>query len=515
MDSSRSVLHSAKHFFFGTLLSRFSGLMRDMSMAFCFGSTPEVAAFMVAYRLANLCRRLFGEGNIQAGFVPHFEQLKAESNQAAARFYRDSAWSMSIVFLGVVVLLEAFLALLHSQLPEDWKFITKLAMWMVPGLFFICLYSLHTAILQCQKKAFWSGFAPVAFNFAWIAAAFLSTGQHDPMRWLSIGITVAFGFQWLLTAWQVRKELKDKISWADWMRPHLFTGEWRSLLKPMALGIIGVGAMQINSALDAIFSQLADPSGPAFLWYAIRIQNLPLALFGIGLARALLPPLARAEQQNNPLQFQTLLAGGLKHMQALIIPCTFGLFALGLAGINLLFGRGDFSGEDVRSTLDCLLAYGVGLLPSVLVFVLSQGHYAKKNYRTPSFSSLVAVGVNVLLNAWLVFGLHWGAPSIAVATSLSAWVNYFILSHTLKAPTLFDAFFWKISLASAVAAAASLMSRAIWVDSLPREFSEQIIQFSTAATLFLGSLLGMAKWLGITELFELVKKPRTVDPGSI
>jgi len=173
MDTSHSILRSAKYFFAGTALSRLSGLFRDMAMAFCFGGAPEIAAFMVAYRLANLLRRLFGEGNLQSGFVPHFETLRAASPQAAFSFYRDSAYSLFALLSLCVLAIEGILWLLLGVLPAGWREIAELTMWMAPGLLFICLSALNSALLQCQKKYFISAITPVLFNSVWIAAVLM------------------------------------------------------------------------------------------------------------------------------------------------------------------------------------------------------------------------------------------------------------------------------------------------------------------------------------------------------
>ncbi|MDE3045881.1 MAG: murein biosynthesis integral membrane protein MurJ [Verrucomicrobiota bacterium] len=505
MDTTRSILRSAKIFFAGTLLSRFSGLARDMAMAYCFGSTPEVAGFMVAYRLAYVFRRLFGEGNIQAGFTPHFEQLRAASPREGALFYRDMAWSLGLMMWLIIAVLEGGLALFCHFWLGDWREIASLSMWMLPALFFLCLYSLHSALLQCQKKPFWAAAAPIAFNAAWVVSACLASGTSHAMQILAIGVTLGYGLQWLLTGVQVRKELK--LSWLDRLKPRLFSADWRAMLKPMTLGMIGVGAVQINSALDAIFARLAEPSGPAYLWYAIRLQQLPLALFGIALSSALLPPLARAMRDGALERYRQLLKGALQSSLTLMLPCTFALFALARAGINLLYGRGDFSPADVQATAICLWAYAPALIPSVFVLLLAQGFFAKKSYAIPTRSSVIAMGVNIALNALLVFGLGWGAASIAVATSVSAWVNCWILSRTLTAPMPKNVS--RLLVCSAVPAIAVFSLDAAW--PLERHFVGQLWQFIANGTIYLGGLLGLAKILGVQEIFELVRKKSPVS----
>lgn len=173
MESESSILAFAKRFFAGTLLSRVSGGIRDVVMAICFGGCPEIGAFMVAYRLTNLFRRLLGEGNLASGFVPHFESLQREDPKRALQFYRDSAFSFLAILIASVLILEGVLWGLLFFVSPDWSEIIFLAMWMAPGLIFICLYALNGAFLQCQRSFFVFAAAPVFFNFCWIAMALL------------------------------------------------------------------------------------------------------------------------------------------------------------------------------------------------------------------------------------------------------------------------------------------------------------------------------------------------------
>ena len=200
----------------------------------------------------------------------------------------------------------------------------------------------------------------------------------------------------------------------------------------LSLGVVGVGAAQINNALDAVFARIADLSGPTYLWYAIRVQQLPLALFGIALSGALLPPLARAIQSNEMEKYKELLRGAQRQAAALMIPSTFALFALGEGGLRILYRHGNFSEEALTHTLHCLWGYGAGLVPAVAVLLLAGGFYARKSYRIPVAASLICVACNIGLNAFLVFGLGWGGVSIAIATSVSSFLNALILTHFLK-----------------------------------------------------------------------------------
>jgi putative peptidoglycan lipid II flippase len=282
-------------------------------------------------------------------------------------------------------------------------------------------------------------------------------------------------------------------------------------VKPLILGIVGVGAVQINSALDAIFARIADLSGPAYLWYAIRLEQLPLALFGIALSSALLPSLSRAIQAKDFVQYRSLLEEGLRYSMALMIPCSFALWVLGAPAINLLYGRGQFSVSDVQETLLCLWGYGWGLVPSVATLLLASGSYARSSYVHPALASLLSVMFHISCNIFLVFGLHWGAVSIAVSTSLAAYCNCLLLARSLYTTvgSLVSRAFWGYCLRLIVASlfAGGVVWMTPWCgQNFPRDFSTQLMQLAGATALFGVAFFTAAFLLKVHELFVLFQR---------
>ncbi|HAB98973.1 MAG TPA: murein biosynthesis integral membrane protein MurJ [Parachlamydiales bacterium] len=496
MDTVHTILRSAKYFFCATFLSRVSGFCRDMAMAFCFGGSAEVAGFLVAFRLANLFRRLLGEGNLQAGFVPQFESFRQESFAKAVHFYREAALFLTLVSSVVVIGSEGILWLVFGALSPSWQEIARLTMWMLPGLLFICLSGLNQALLQSQKKYFWPALTPIVFNGVWILAAMVSQN----MLTLSIWVTVGCALQWMISSLQVKREFssleKQKRQW--------FSLSCRELIRLMTLGLLGIAAVQINSALDAIFARIADLSGPVYLWYAIRVQQLPLALFGLALSGAVLPPLSRAIRSGDRTRFYEFLHSSLRRSAVLIIPSAFGLVALGGAGLNVLYGHGHFHLQEVQNTMVCLWAYALGLAPSVGVLLLSQAFYAQKMYWVPARASLYAVGLNIFLNAVFVFGFGWGAASIALATSLSSLLNCYQLARALTGS--FDLSLFKLSfrlaLASALPTALCLAVQYVGFQGLALNGWGQGLQLAVLSLLYLGGFAALVFLLSIHEVWE-------------
>ena len=182
-DTPQTVARSSFSFLSGTFLSRLSGLGRDTTMAIAFGSHPAIAAFMVAFRFANLLRRLFGEGALSSGFIPHFEELRASSSKNASKFVRDLFFSLSLFLILLIGGLEILLwgVSKWAHLNPDNAEIIQLTMWMLPGALFICLFGLCSGLLQCERRFFLTGFAPAAINAVWIGAALLLKEKTLPL----------------------------------------------------------------------------------------------------------------------------------------------------------------------------------------------------------------------------------------------------------------------------------------------------------------------------------------------
>ena len=363
---------------------------------------------------------------MQGGFVPQFEQIRTSSEEKAVQFYYDVRLSLTITVGGFCSL--CMLLFFGGAIFFDSDLLLMTAL-MMPGILFLILYALNSSVLQCQRRYFLPAFAPALFNLVWIITAFClrSWDLRSAMLGLSISMVFAFAAQWYVTAHPLR------IWGIKSLRAEPFSEGVRSLIKPFSLGVVGVGAAQINSALDALFASWADPSGPAYLWYAIRLQQLPLSLLGIALTNALLPPLSRSIEQGAFSRFNELLQGAVKKTLILMIPCTVGIFLFSEWGIGLIYGHGSFLASDVTKTAVCLQYYGLGLVPTALTLLYANAFYAQREYTHPMRCSLASVGCNIVLNGLFVFGFSFGAASIALATALSSALNCALLAFKLYA----------------------------------------------------------------------------------
>lgn len=519
----KQISKYARHFFSGTLLSRISGMLRDVGMAAAFGDHPSVAAFMVAFRFSHLLRRLLGEGALQSIFIPHYEGLRLKNeNQANAFFFRLNILLITALIV-IILLVESIAGFKLYNTSFASNEVLSLFAWMFPSLIFITLYGLNLSLLQCRNSFFSSSIAPFACNLIWICAIFIFAKEEPSKAMVHLALFTLIGFivQWLITLPQTWKILVEGMRSFS---PPFFSipTEIRTIGKATLFGLIGVTAVQINSFLDMLFARYADLKAPVYLWYAIRLEQLPLALIGFACVYSIVPSLSRLIKADALDKAQDLFLFGYKRIFLLIIPCTFALFALSFVSVNLLFGRGNFSQMAVIETTFCLWAYGLSLLSSTLTIYLSSVFYAYENFRTPTIASLISIAANISLNALFVFFFHWGAISIALSTSLSAFLNCWILkSHFskkgyLKTECLSSFSFWKLGVVGAVAFFSSIFIDKLFFNAFffQKELFVSPRTFSTQSLCFLGYLISFSA-LFTLGLFLIDKKTFTALKNNL
>ncbi|MBP9841680.1 MAG: murein biosynthesis integral membrane protein MurJ [Simkaniaceae bacterium] len=399
-----NLLKAASLFSSGTFLSRISGLLRDMATAAVFGATGVSGAFFVAFRLSQLFRRLLGESPLTSSFIPLYSRLE---KGVQGQFFRDVYASLSLVLIAIIGISEGCLY------PFRENEIVYLTMLMFPSLYFIVLFGLASAKMQVENRFFLSGVAPMAFNLVWIVSLIWIRSVEA----LACIVVLGFFVQWLFSLPSVIPDFCASFS--------PFSRLVKEMIKPFALGIAGVSANQINSALDVFFARAGGEAGPAYLFYAMRFYQLPLSLIGIALSTALLP---RLVQSSAPLRDAQ---EGKRMMVVLIIPATIFLMVLAPWIVKYFLGRGAFDEEAIWATVHCLWGYAPGLIPACLVMQQSAEKFADRDYRQPALAAVGSVIVNLFLNTIMVFIMHWGAVSVAIATSMSAYANYMLLKSNI------------------------------------------------------------------------------------
>lgn len=513
---------SSKVFFSGTVLSRLSGLLRDIFTAYAFGSSSAIAALMVAFRFSSLLRRLFGEGALHAAFVPAYEKIRLESKQKAGEFFIQLSLLLALMLLIIIGVSELGLGSLLSwgALSASSHQIVFLTMVLLPTLVFICSSAFCGSLLQCHNYFFIPSVSPAIFNLFWILGVFflrkipIDQAVFNLALWIIAGVF----FQWILMLPQSLNLVKEFFSISLITSYQRLKGSFQIVAKPLALGIVGVSTTQINSALDSIFARYISLEGPAYLWYAIRIQQVPLALFGIAMAGAILAPLARAYNRGEN-DFLDLFIYSLSRAMGLLVPCFVALMVLGPFCVSLLYGRGNFTLFAAEQTTYSLWAYSLGLIPQGLILIFAPFFYVKGKYYRTTRASIISLLLNVVLNSFFAFVLKMPAWGVALATAISSWVQVFYLSYfCFKSYSLkrFESFFktsFEVLTGTLMSALLSYFVIVYFNPFItektllyfPRNFHVQVMCFSLGTSIFLGFLFLIAYLFKLQEILALLQ----------
>lgn len=410
-----------------TLLSRLFGFLRDILIANVLGAGLIADAFVVAFRLPNLFRRLFAEGAFAAAFVPIFSRtLEDEAEgEAAARQFADQAFSvLAVILLGfsIVMLIAMPWVVLgmaggFADEPGKLALATELARIAFPYLFFISLVSLQSGVLNSVGQFGAAAAAPILLNVTLIAALLGFGDQLEtPGHALAWGVFAAgvVQFLWLAVA------CKRAGYAVRFVAPRL-TAKVRLLGKRIIPVIFGASLYQINLLVGTIVASFTGAGAVSYLYFADRVTQLPLGVIGIAVGTALLPLLSRQLKAGDDAGALNSQNRGIELSLLLTLPAAGALIIIADPIIRTLFQHGAFGADAAAATADALWAYATGLPAYVLIRVLTPGFYAREDTLTPVRIAAVCMVLNVALNLVLVGPLsHVG---VALAASLSAWVN--------------------------------------------------------------------------------------------
>lgn len=416
-----------------TLLSRLTGFVRDLGIAFLMGATAAADAFFVAFKLANLLRRLFAEGAFNAGFVPLLARTLEGEGHAEARRFAEAAFSLMAVVLLVVVLLAELAmpwlvrALAPGFAPDGDRYglAVELSRITFPYLACISLGALAGGVLNSLGAFAVAAFAPVLLNLILIAALLLSALLSVSTAHLLAWGVLAAGIAQLALLLRATARAGFPLGL---VRPRL-DARLRRLFSLMLPGALGAGVYQLSLVVDTWFASQLPHGAVSYLFYADRLNQLPLGAVGVALGTALLPGLSRAlragrTQEARGLQNRAIEAGLL-----LTVPAATAFLCIPLTLVRALFERGLFDASAAAATAAALAAFATGLPAYVLVKVLAPGFFAREDTRTPVAVAAVCLLVNVVAILLLIGPLaHAG---IALATALSSWLNAGLLAILL------------------------------------------------------------------------------------
>ena len=408
-----------------TLLSRVMGFVRDILTAALLGAGPVADAFFVAQRLPNLFRSLFAEGAFSAAFVPLFAGTMAQQGKEAARLFAEDALAVLLAALLIFVLLgEIFMPSVmrliapgFAEDPDKFALAVALTRITFPYLLFIALVALQGGVLNSVDRFAAAAATPILLNLFLIAALLMMRrfGWHDgrALAWAITGAGLA-QFLWLMFSC-ARAELGLRLPW-----PRL-TPEVRRTLAIMGPGAIGAGVTQVNLLVSTALASFLPGGSVSYLYYADRLNQLPLGVVGIAVGTAILPPLSRHLRLGEDTAAVETQNRGLELALLLTVPAAVALAVLAQPILAVLFQRGAFSPTDTAATASALAAYAAGLPAFVLIKVLAPAFFARHDTATPVRVAITAMAVNLALTLILMqFLAHVG---IALATSCAGWLN--------------------------------------------------------------------------------------------
>ena len=449
-----------------TMVSRVLGFVRDTIIARTFGAGVASDAFVVAFKLPNLLRRIFAEGAFSQAFVPILAEYKMQQGEEATRTFIAYVSGLLTLVLALVTAIGVLAApwIVWATAPgfadeaERFELTVDLLRVTFPYILLISMSSLAGAILNTWNRFSVPAFVPTLLNVSMIVFALFLTPYFDPPIMALGWAVLAGGLAQLL--WQLPHLKKigmlvlPRLSFSD-------LGVWR-VLKQMGPAIFGVSVSQISLIINTIFASFLVAGSVSWMYYADRLMELPSGVLGVALGTILLPALSKTYASKNRDEYRRLLDWGLRLCFLLVLPCTLALAILAEPLVVSLFQYGKFTANDSLMTQQALMAYAVGLLALILVKILAPGFYAQQNIKTPVRIAVISLLATQAMNALFVFGLEMAHVGLALAISLAACLNAGLLYWQLLRADIFrplpgwGVFLFKLVVAVAVMVAVLL-----------------------------------------------------------
>ena len=426
MEANRQIARTAGIVGGATLLSRLSGLVRDQVTASFFGDSPAAAAFLVAFRIPNLLRRLLAEGALTVAFVPVFTQTLTTGGLEEARsLFRKMLTLLTLTLILACVLGHLFTPQIIDLLapgfkrdPARMELTIRLARFVFPYIFFMGLGALFMGALNAGGFFAAPALGPVMGNLSVIAAAFVLTARLDPpILSLAAGVLVGGLLHLVIQMPSLGKmnlPLKPDFHFRD---PAV-----KKILVTMFPAALGAAVYQLSVFINTILASFLPGGSIPWLYYADRLMQFPLGIFTMAIGAAALPALSRLAASGDRAGFLSSAQFALTLSFFITAPAMAGLIALAEPLVAFLFERGEFTRESTLGTAQALKAYALGLPFLSGSGILARIFYSRRDTRTPTLVAAGSLAFGCLAALALMGPLkHQG---LALASSLSSLVNF-------------------------------------------------------------------------------------------
>ncbi|MFP4097928.1 MAG: murein biosynthesis integral membrane protein MurJ [Alphaproteobacteria bacterium] len=482
-----------------TALSRIAGFVRDVLTAAYLGAGPVADAFFVALKLPNFFRRITAEGAFSIAFVPMYSKARETGTQNSADAFASNAFMVMLTLLSVftalaLVFMPYIIALIAPGFTGDLQrtvLAVELSRITFPYLPFISLAALLGGVLNAMDRFAPFAFAPTIFNLSLITALLLSGAFQTVGHAMAYGLMVAGILQLAFLFLCARKAgMRLKIAIPR------FNTDIRKMFRLMGPAVIGAGVVHINLFADIIMASFLGEGAISYLYYADRLNQLPLGVVGIAVGTALLPMLSRAMLQEDITQARDLFNRALEYCLLLALPASVALLVMPLTLITILFERGAFDAIDSAASAGVLRAYAIGLPSYIAIKVFSTAHWAREDTKTPVRISVIATVLNIILSVLLIQII--GVAGIALGTALTGWLQFVLHIGALKGNSAarFDAKFIrnapKIVLSSCIMGGGVYILNAVFYNIIHGD-----IALYKASVLALIIISGMALYSGL------------------
>ncbi len=483
-----------------TLLSRIMGFVRDILVATFFGAGAAYDAFLIAFKIPNFMRSLFAEGAFSQAFVPLLSEYHTKHQPNEIRHFIDKvAGSLGvIVFLVMCLLMAASPLVIRIFAPgfdvggERFTLATHMLYITAPYLFFISLTAFCGGILNTFNRFAIPALTPILLNLAMIGATLWLRGYLDePIYALAYGVLLGGILQLAIQIpflWHLKLLPRAKIAFKD---PAV-----KRLLKLIAPLIFAASVVQVNLLVITIFASFLTPGSVSWLYYAERLMQFPLGVFGIALATVVLPHLSKQHAKQDKQNFNGVLDWSLKAVCLIGIPASIALIVIAKPLLTTLFQYGKFTPFDVIQSQGALVAFGFGLAIFIFIKILAAACYARQDVKAPVRIAVICLFANVALSAVLMqYFAHIG---LAMSTTLSALLNAGLLYARLykNADFRFQTP-WLDYILQLIMANAAMVYVLIWIMNY---FGEWLLLDTKLRVLGLGLLVGVG---GLTYLVTL------------
>lgn len=437
-----------------TMLSRILGFARDVVFAREFAASAQMDAFLIAFKIPNFMRRLFAEGAFNQAFVPTLGETKAQKDQQAVKDLiahvsgTMGGWLFIITLVGilaapllVMIFAPGYLSEAETNDLSTSRFDLTVSLLQItfPYIFFISLVAFAGGILNTYNQFAAPAFTPVLLNIVLISAVYLGAPYFtEPVTALAVGVFIA-GLMQLLFQFPFIARLGLLVR-PRWNPNHPGI---KQIIKLMLPAIFGASVAQINLLLDTVIASLLVSGSISWLYYSDRLMEFPLGVLGVALATVILPSLSRDHANESKETFSATLDSAIRWAVYLGVPAGIGLFFLAEPIIATLFGSEKFQSHDILMSSYSLMAYSIGLIGFILVKVLLPGFYSRKDTKTPVRIGIVALLVNMFFNIVIVLPWYWGGyagahAGLAIATSISALTNAYLLYYRLRKDDIYQ-----------------------------------------------------------------------------